>query len=747
MSGAEAVETARELADRGRYVDALQTLRPALRQLRAADDVEGLVLAWRICGRLGLHGHARMFARQLRRLGDTNLRALCCEQFDRLMRGHHLQVLERVRQPAPASPSPRATMQWQLLQARLWAELRDFEAAEAALQQAREVGADPETVLAENIWLLQARDQKQPALQACREARQRFPDDVGLLELEVWLLFEFGDAQAMAAMQSLLQTVQSPTVLGALSELRFERGDPAGARDGLERLLREFPLERRRRAHLHLGLVRICRTLGDDRAALQHAAAAGAAGQAWHRRLQQALAGELQATRRLVREVPFVRQDHLTCSPATMASLLLYHGVQRDQAEIAAQITYDGTASHRELQWAAEHDLAMWFFQFDAAVARRLIDLDLPFAISTRYETSGHRQALVGYDEVLETFVLRDPGAKLRPEYSAEWLQQHSRVRGGDCALILPRQLAARVPQDLLPQHDSTMQLLRMRAAFEARRLDEAEALGRQLLALPPCSLRREVELRLCLEHGDQQGALRAWQEAQRQHPDDGYWAFHLALELQQQGRWQQHRQFLEQQLTRTRSPFLLLQLADDLRHHALRRPEAEQLLRQVARRLPRHAGAMCNLARVLWADPTRRELASACYRAAACLDRHDEGLAGEYFDACRNLGAAERGLAFLRTRAERFGRQSAAPAVTLARALEQLHRTDEALSVLGRRCSRRTRRPPRGSCSSCCSSTGCSTRRRRCSARRTASTRRTCTARATGWRAPGAARTKPCRR
>ena len=683
MNPKTAFQAAFDAAERGWYVDGLALLRPALPALVAALDVEAMVLAWRLCGRLGLHGHCRHFARQLRRLGEHSLRALTCELFDRCSRGRLLDVFDRLQRPAPPPQNPREAMQWQLLRARLCTELRDFDHAEQALAAARAIDADPETVVAETAWLLHAKDQQQAALQACRDGCARFPDDVGLRELEAWLLFEHGDAAAMSTMAAVVDSVQSPQLQVALAELRFEQGDAGPARAGLERVLAAMPLERRRAAQLHLSLVRICRALGDDAAALRHATAAGPAGEPWQKRLQAALAGELADTRRVVRGVPFVRQDHLTCSPATMACLLRHHGVDKDQLEIAGQITYDGTASHRELAWATANGLCVWFFQFDPEVARRLIDLDLPFAISTRYETNGHRQALVGYDAVLDTFVLRDPGSNLRPEYKAEWLTKHSEVRGGDCALILPQQLAARVPQEVLPLCRETMALLHMRAAFDERRLPAAEALGQQLLQLPPCSLRREAELRLCGEHGDQRRVLQVYQEAHQEHPTDGYWTYHCALELQHQGRWREYREFLEQHTAAGRAPFLLLQLADDLRHHAGRRAEAEGLLRKVARWLPRHAGAVRNLARVLWADPPRRELAVEHFRLAACLDRHDEGLAGEYFEACQHLGHAESALAFLEARAHLYGASSAAPACTLARALELQHKTDAALSVL----------------------------------------------------------------
>ncbi|MBI5852015.1 MAG: tetratricopeptide repeat protein [Planctomycetes bacterium] len=396
--------------------------------------------------------------------------------------------------------------------------------------------------------------------------------------------------------------------------------------------------------------------------------------------------------------MPFVRQDHVTCSPATMASLLAFHGQVVPQAAIAARITYDGTPDHGELRWADEQGFAIRFFEFDADAARRLIDLGQPFAISMRSENSGHRVALCGYDEALDTFLLRDPGSSLVREVDAKWLTSVTADKGGLCALIAPRDVLERVPQDATPHADACVELVRLRHDLAERRLHDA---ARRAAAIEhvaeghvtqghvtPATVRWEARFALANEHRDRRAATRLFAERLDASPDDGYWQNAYAWALGNEGRWREMREFLEARCRRRgASPHLAIKLADHIRENAADRATAEALVRKALRRLGGDARSARALPDVIWHDVARRAEAAELYRVVACLAPYDESLARSCATAYAQIGRREEGLAWLRRRVDRLGERSSDPSVTLADALRDAGRPEEALDVLRSAC------------------------------------------------------------
>src|SRR5690606_28410478 len=122
----------------------------------------------------------------------------------------------------------------------------------------------------------------------------------------------------LAAFLTAAQTqIESPFLDSILANLAYENGDLAKARHRWAALLQQPWHERRMRVGWHFALLRVCRELGENEAALDHALAAGPAGAVAAERLRTLLAQPSQPLRtRVVLPVPFVRQDHQTCSPA-----------------------------------------------------------------------------------------------------------------------------------------------------------------------------------------------------------------------------------------------------------------------------------------------------------------------------------------------------------------------------------------------------------------------------------------------
>jgi hypothetical protein len=143
--------------------------------------------------------------------------------------------------------------------------------------------------------------------------------------------------------------------------------------------------------------------------------------------------GQQREARRVHHKVPYVRQDELTCAPATLSAVLRWFGVDVPHDEAAGQITYTGTPDYRLHAFCKERGLEVRPFQFEEDAAKRLLDLGLPFCLGTRAPESGHLQALVGYDEDLGVWLVREPGVHHWIEIPMKGLRGGG--RGARCAV------------------------------------------------------------------------------------------------------------------------------------------------------------------------------------------------------------------------------------------------------------------------------------------------------------------------
>ena len=668
----------------GRRVDAWALLQPHLRAGLRHGTPGFLQTAHDVCWWLGFESHRFWVGRRGFHLHQDKLWAWSRRTFDFVRKGQFLaawQLQQRTDRPIAAGPEELA--QAEIATARTLTYMRDFRGASAALDRAEQAAGESPATARERCYVALESDDPVAALAGMARARARWPEDPFLRESECMLLMQHGQCeQAEAALAAATAVIQCPSLDLAHADLLFELGRHEVAKARLEEIFATRPLSRQQRGACSMLLARVRRTLGDDAGAIEASERGGRSTRKWAERLRTFVSSSSPGTGRRVLSVPYVRQDHVTCSPATMTSLLRSFGVAAEQREIAAEITYDGTPSHAELQWARSRGLEMWFFQFDHAVARELIDLGLPFAVSTRFEQSGHRQALVGYDLALGTYLLRDPGQPILQEVDAEWLAKNLTSRGGDCALILPASERHRAPEARLPHAEESMLLQELRAAYERRDLAAADGLATKLLAAPESNVQWEAASRIAYERGDRRRRLELWQTAYERHQDDPYWQYQYALELRSQDRWGAFVALLQRHIG-GRSPYLAMLLADHLRHAAGTRDEAAALARRAVRLLPRRSGPVKLLADVLWDDPEQRRTAASLYQLASFLEPFDEGLADSFFLACRHLGEEERGFAHLRERAATLGTKRSGPGATLARALDLVHRRGDAIATL----------------------------------------------------------------
>ncbi|MGE0142798.1 MAG: tetratricopeptide repeat protein [Planctomycetota bacterium] len=657
--------------------------------------IETLLRAHGASIRNGLDTHRAWLRRALWRHHRDRRASWSVSIIDRCRQGRGFDALELESDgsiPQPIDVEEALTAKLATARLRTW--LRDHERAHAALDEALAISGDDPRITLERCWVLEGGDRIDEALETITELLRRHPRHPLANEQRCWLQDSAGRHRraeivdgnavrdgdpAIDAAREALGWIECTPLSWSLVIRHYERKEWDLAEAAAREVLSFRPLGRRASVAMHSILVQIARERGDRESALLHARAGGRALRAWTALLER----EDTGARRIL-DVPFVRQDHLTCSPATMASILAFHRMPIDQAEIAKEVTYDGTPSHGELHWAERRGLGIRFFEFDSAKARELIDRDLPFAISIRWETGGHRVALIGYDTGLDTFLVRDPGTSYRVEWSREQLERMTSDKGGLCAILGPADLIDSIDPALTPNADACRELVLMWQLFEQRRFEEAMDRARRLEHTPTGRVGWETKLAVTYEHSDRATQAVLFRQRCEEHPEDSYWKFRLASALRSGGRLGEAIEVLESACSGWRpSPHLLLMLADMIRDDATERGRAEALVRRALRRTGTDASAARHLPDVLWHDRKRRSEATELYRVVAVLAPFDERLARSCAIAYSQTGQPELGIEFLRRRAEKHGARSSQPARTLASALTEHDRRDEAIAVL----------------------------------------------------------------
>jgi tetratricopeptide (TPR) repeat protein len=679
----------------GKWRAAWGEIEPLLAGPVSAIGIESLLRAHGASIRNGLDTHRAWLRRALWRHHRSRRASWSVNIIDRCRQGRGFDALALESDGAIPRPiDAEEALTAKLATARLRTWLRDHESAHAALDEAIAIAGDDPRITLERCWVLEGGDRIDEALEAVTELLKRHPRHPLANEQRCWLLEsagrhrrdEISDGEAartgdraIDATREVLGWLECTPLSWSLVIRHYEHKEWDLAEAAAQRVLTFQPLGRRASVAMNSILVQIARERGDRESALLHARAGGRALRDWTKLLER----ESTGTRRIL-DVPFVRQDHLTCSPATMASILAFHGMPVDQAEISKEITYDGTPSHGELHWALQRGIGIRFFEFDSAKARELIDRSLPFAISIRWETGGHRVALIGYDTGLDTFLVRDPGTSYRVEWSREQLERMTSDKGGLCAILGPATLMDSIDPALTANADACRELVLMRQLFEQRRFEAAMEHARRLEDTATGRIGWEAKLAVAYEHADRAAQVTLFQQRCEEHPEDSYWKFCLASSLRNAGRLGEAIAILESACSGWRpSPHLLLMLADMIREDAKERGRAEALVRRALRRTGTDAAAARHLPDLLWYDRRRRAEAVELYRVIALLAPFDERLARSCAIAYSQTGQPELGIAFLRRRVAKHGARSAQPARTLASVLTEHDRRDEAIAVL----------------------------------------------------------------
>ena len=671
----------RELCDKGLFLQA----HAAIAHLPPPNTwvgPESVALAARILYPLGAQRASEALAlRGVRRYpssSDLRERAV----FVRLARRGGLVALRMLEgAPAPETPAEQAAILG--VRAHVAANLRDFDTADAAIERALQLDPNEAWLYVVESAVRSAEDRYDEALVAARRALAMQPG-LGSASASLAHLLQLveRDEEAIDVLRAGVARTEIAYLAAQLAHALLEADRTTEALAAVERAAAYAPLAE---ASFTEGLRALRFDAAYREGRYEDARREGAAmASPFYQRQVQRMATTTGAV--ILRcEVPFVRQHHLTCGPATLTALALSFGASTDHLAVADAICWGGTHGYAERRWALKNGFAAREFRLTVEAARALLGRAVPFAVATQETTSGHLQAVIGHDPRRGVMLVRDPYYRHTREWLDEEFLERYRSSGPRAMAIVPLARAEEIAALDLPDADLFDHLF---AVHEALRDHDHAAARRAHAQLaehdPDHALTILSRWSLSAYERDTVGILACIERSLAMFPADQGLLLRKLAALEALGRGAECRAILEDVAGKAGpvDPAFLLQLAAALARDPTARHRQRSVLRRAERFAAGHAGVLHALATWRWERHEQAE-ATELFRLAACADEVSEGAALNYFQAARSLGREEEALAVLRRRVARHGRKSEGPAASLFRALDALSRTHEGLAVL----------------------------------------------------------------
>ncbi len=680
-----------DLAQVEAWLDAGEALRlqPWLDQLLEAPDLDLRLQALRALSHLGAERASDAAVLRLARAHPTHvglqIGLLRCVLGNR---GAFAYWEAAQRRPLPEEPAQRAE---RLSLDALWlASLRDAGRALAASDEALRLASSDPWICVERSYVLARLDRPEPAREAVLQALALRPAyRTALLQLARLELQREQPEQTRLLLEPLLAATGNAHAAWQLALLAADEERHADALNLLDAAERGWPradprwadsfAARRADALLHLGQREPAREQ-----------ALKLPKQRFYSALAERLAGEEPARRRLL-PLARITQHWMTCAPATLAALARFWGREAQHLEVAQAICYDGTPYASQRRWAREQGFEVREFKLDWPTSLALIDAGIPFALGTQHVGGGHLQAVVGYDALRGSLLIRDPGQALHAEYEAATLFDSQQSGGPRALLLLPPEELRRLQGITLPELAAWDESHALQAALHSHDRPAALAALQALERIEPegDSLLR-ARRSLAIYDGDEPRILAATEALLLRYPQDG--DLHLsriASLYEVQGQGAGDAALAARAAEPWPDPLLLARWSGRMAADGRRQAEALAVARRALRRDGSCGRAWSELSDRLWSlRGVAQALAPA--RWASTLMPTEEWAASAYARACRVAGRADEGLGWLREREQVWGDRSAQPALTLADELDNQQRDPEADRLLDAALQRR---------------------------------------------------------
>ncbi|MBI1347134.1 tetratricopeptide repeat protein [bacterium] len=586
--------------------------------------------------------------------------------------------------PDPVEADQDIRSSWYTLHAQILCALRDYGAAEPWLSRAEAL--TPESPWVHVTWgqFHEEQDAYDEALQAIDRALACQPWYRPAVQAKGHLLPLMGQDDAAAVfLREAVTHIESMAVQLQLASILLEQEDYATLGSTLKQVEQLSPLMEPKFAESLASLRSlIAYRQGDLESAIKYA-------RQGEDKFLKKLADRLEDPERRQRPrvhlpVGFVRQHYQTCVPATLSAISAYWSQPAEHLAVAEAICYEGTSAYNERRWANENGWYTREFTISEESATQLIDAGIPFTLTTTDPGSGHLQAVIGYDGLRGTLIIRDPYLRNWGESFADGLCERYQAFGPRGMALVPVAERQRLEALELPDAALWDRLHALDGALEQHQRELAGTVFQELKEVAAdYRIALEAERRLMIYDSNPTGTLAVLDKLVACYPDDPTLQLSRMSRLRELSRRDERLVALEELSSKKDAhPAFLGQLAQELCSDAREYDRALRLLRKGIRLWPRDSGNYYLTAGIL-SDRLQFTDALEMYRFAACLDDKNEYLAEAYFRMAYYQQQTAEALAWLQKRALRFQTRSSRPTRTLNWALRRLNRHEEADKVL----------------------------------------------------------------
>lgn len=680
-----------QLYEQGRYSEAFGISKP-LGPIGHWRGVRGRVLGGRLAGNLGAPRLGRILHWLAVREHPDQPAAQYYGAMAYWSRFGTLHAWRRYRdlQLGPeASDSMRAD--WLALKATMLGTVRDFARAEPLMIEALELDPESAWLRVQLSDLLDRQDLHEDALMAARESLALRPFYRPGVQTAAHRLVQLRqDDEALQLLTEATSQLQSGEVWCQLAALQRELKDYKGARESLEQAQNLWPLagaDSQYQKWLAGERCDLACLLGryEEALALARQIERPFYQQLVERLTQATQEGSLDATlSRVQLAIPFIRQFHDTCVPATLTAIANYWEKPVKQQEIAERICYEGTKAYDERRWAEENDFHVREFRVTEPSVHRLINAGVPMTLTTVDPGYAHSQGIVGFDTYRGTFLIQDPNDRHVAEAATEKFLEHYASTGPRGMLLVPNSQSTRIEGIELADaqlYDEHYKVDRALASFD--RSTALEAVDRMRSIDPDHRLTLQCQLSMARYDADPTNQMDLVDKLLHQFPKDTNLLLMKLGLLSEFGQRSERINILRAACTSEDThPILWSRLAGELLDDARDHTEAYYQLRRALRFNPSDARALSLLASYYWSR-SDREQSLDLYRLAASVNEKDEDHSQRYFMAARYLHRTEEALLWLRDRYRRFNARSSSPGRTLTSALEMIDLAQESQKAL----------------------------------------------------------------
>ncbi|MEM7476546.1 MAG: tetratricopeptide repeat protein, partial [Planctomycetota bacterium] len=588
------------------------------------------------------------------------------------------------------SPFARLQAAWLQLKCGIVASFRDFDTAHDLLNQAVKIQPESQIVQLNRVSLLTQEDRMDEALELCMKLQQSYPLSSVIASSLAAVLTQSNQIEdAIDVLETNLPMAQFGGVATQLASLYTQRKDYSRSVSLLRGVERYFPLAdplrrgtpkpgsvhadiaaERSEVLYHLGKLNLC--IKEARRVRRP----------YYDRLADHLESFDGIANQKQLEIPFQRQDHMTCAPATLSMLSGYWQFDVDHDSIAGEICYEGTSAVDQRLWAEAKGFVAKEFRCTEETTKQLIDLDIPFALTTVEPDSAHIQVICGYDTQRGTMSIQDPSSWYVGQAQTKPFLESYEWCGPRALVLLPKEKEHLLAEVELPEIEQYDWLYHLEIALRAHNRSLAERMLEKLQAWDPNHRLTHWGAWLMAGHdGNAPQRLAALTSLCQQFPKSEALLVRMSEELIRLGKADSSIELLRRRIDEGEAGLtshlqLICLLGDDCSD------EIERLLHKVLLLAPTcEQGLLSEAARKEQAGDY--EQGFELVRLASCAAPSSGNVMSRLLYASERFGKEQEVIDILKNRFEEYGHVSSDPGMMYARALTINLQHDEAVSVI----------------------------------------------------------------